>query len=125
MSVTANSPLRAVVQENIQAVVHGISFSGDSPIEWCVSGDLECGVFASYKDFEDIIEFGLLARDGDSATNLLHATLVLTDADNGELICSSEELAALNFSAFVTSNSCQRLNEPLRFFLLRLNNQDQ
>lgn len=82
---------------------------------WCVRGDQQQGVFASFSDRDDVIEFGLLERDGDSAVNLLHVTVVLDD-DVAEVNCISESNEDFNFDAYVTPEKQGRLDDALRFF---------
>jgi len=82
---------------------------------WRVRGDYQQGVFASYTDCDDVIEFGLLERDGETAVNLLHVTVVLND-DGAELNCMSEYDMDMNFNAYITPEKQEPLGDALRFF---------
>lgn len=82
---------------------------------WCVRGDHQQGVFASFTDRDDVIEFGLLERDGETAVNLLHVTVVLND-DEAEVNCMSESNMDMNFDAYITPEKQGRLEDALRFF---------
>lgn len=82
---------------------------------WCVRGDHQQGVFASFTDRDDVIEFGLLERDGEAAVNLLHVTVVLND-DEAEVNCMSESNMDMNFDAYITPEKQGRLEDALRFF---------
>lgn len=82
---------------------------------WRVRGDYQHGVFASFTDRDDVIEFGLLERDGESAMNLLHVTVVLGD-DEAEVNSMSEASMELNFDAYTTPEKKERLDDALHFF---------
>lgn len=82
---------------------------------WCVRGDHQQGVFASFTDRDDVIEFGLLERDGETAVNLLHVTVVLDD-DEAEVNSMSESNMDMNFDAYITPEKQGRLEDALRFF---------
>ena len=82
---------------------------------WCVRGDHQQGVFASFVDRDDVIEFGLLERDGEAAVNLLHVTVVLDD-DEAEVNAMSESSMEMNFDAYITPDNQGRLQDALRFF---------
>ncbi len=48
--------------------------------QWIVHKDAnEASLSASLSDRDDVIEFGLLAREGETTVNILYATLVLDD----------------------------------------------
>lgn len=82
---------------------------------WCVRGDHQQGVFASFTDRDDVIEFGLLEYDGETAVNLLHVTVVLDD-DEAEVNSMSESNMDMNFDAYITPKKQGRLEDALRFF---------
>lgn len=82
---------------------------------WCVRGDHQQGVFASFTDHDDVIEFGLLERDGETAVNLLHVTVVLDD-DETKVNSMSESNMDMNFDAYITPEKQGRLEDALRFF---------
>lgn len=82
---------------------------------WCVRGNDQQGVFASFGDQDDVIEFGLLERDEGVAVNLLHVTVVLDD-EASEMICMSESNTDFNFEVQITPEKQGRLNDALRFF---------
>lgn len=86
-------------------------------LSWSCRGTQAQGVLASIRDREDIIEFGLLERDGDDATNLLNATVVL---DEALLVCSSAINDEFNFSARVSPGQPDRLQSALDFFAEQL-----
>lgn len=86
---------------------------------WCVRGDHQQGVFASFADRDDVIEFGLLERDGEMAVNLLHVTVLLDD-DEAKLNSMSESNMDMNFDAYITPEKQGRLEEALQFFGERL-----
>jgi hypothetical protein len=73
------------------------------------------GLYATYSDNDDVIEFGLTERSGSEARNILQASLVLTD-DGGELNVVSEANTELNLDAVLTPQSTQPLQDALRFF---------
>lgn len=82
---------------------------------WCVRGDHLEGVFASFSDNDDVIEFGLLERNGEIATNLLHVAVVLDD-DNAEISSMSEASGKMNFNVPLTRENMEYLDEALDFF---------
>lgn len=84
-------------------------------LHWQLRGSPSQGVVASFSDRDDVIEFGLLERDGDAAMNILHATIVLDDSD-AQLNCMSEASSEFNFDAYITPESLSRLQESLTFF---------
>jgi len=84
-------------------------------LQWKLRGSAPDGVFASFSDRDDVIEFGLLERTGDVATNILHATVVLDD-DDAQLNCMSEVNTDFNFDAYITPERLNRLRESLAFF---------
>lgn len=91
---------------------------GDGVLEfykhWRVRGESQTsGLFATYSDRDDLIEFGLTERDGDSVTNVLQASI---DLDGGELNVVSEVRTDLNFDVIVTPEKAQALDDALRFF---------
>lgn len=92
---------------------------GDGVVEfgkhWRVRGNHRHGVFASVSDRDDVIEFGVLERDGDESINVLHATVLLDD-DEAAINCMSETTEELNFDARVAPDRFGRLNEALKAF---------
>lgn len=124
------SPVKQRLRENIIRFISGLpvpeSTADEAPERrtdgvlefgkhWCVRGDQQQGVFASFSDRDDVIEFGLLERTGDVAVNLLHVTVVLDD-ETSEVNCISESNADFNFDVHVTPEKQERLNDALRFF---------
>lgn len=82
---------------------------------WRVRGESQTsGLFATYSDRDDLIEFGLTERDGETATNVLHASI---DLDGGELNVVSEVRGDFNLDAIVTPEKAQALDDALRFFV--------
>jgi len=125
MTGVAGQQLRATVHgfmERLQipaalrAHVRGQS-AGDVAFNhrWYVHGDHTRGLEASVSDHDDVIEFGLLERDGEMAINVLHATLVLED-DESELNCMSEPTGELNFDVYVTPDKRGALDLTLDQF---------
>jgi len=84
-------------------------------LHWQLRGSPLEGVVASFSDRDDVIEFGLLERDGDLSTNILHATIVLDDSD-AQLNCMSEVSSEFNFDAYITPDRLARLQDSLAFF---------
>lgn len=82
---------------------------------WCVRGNEMRGVFASISDRDDIIEFGLLERDGDTTSNLLHVSVVF-DEELAEVICMSDANSDLNFTTPATPQKQVLLGNALQFF---------
>lgn len=89
---------------------------------WCVRGDHENGVFASFSDRDDIIEFGVLERQDGQPINLLHATLVLEDQEAG-LNCISETSMEFNFDVYVSPDNAESLQKTLEYFATHLHTQ--
>lgn len=82
---------------------------------WRVRGESAVsGLFATYSDRDDLIEFGLTERDGDIVTNVLQVSIVL---DGGEVNAVSEVRSDFNFDAIVTPEKAQALDDALRFFV--------
>jgi hypothetical protein len=82
---------------------------------WRVRGESAVsGLFATYSDHDDLIEFGLTERDGEIVTNVLQASIVL---DGGEFNVVSEVRDDFNFDAIVTPEQAQPLDDALRFFV--------
>jgi hypothetical protein len=73
------------------------------------------GLFATFADNDDVIEFGLSDRQGTEVCNVLQATLVLAE-DRGELNIFSETKAELNVDAFVTPEKSSALQAALLYF---------
>lgn len=73
------------------------------------------GLYATYADNGDVIEFGLSDRFGDEVRNVLQATLVL-DAEQGELNVASETKSELNVDAVVTPEKAAALEAALLYF---------
>lgn len=84
---------------------------------WRVRGDDDSGMFASWTDRDDVIEFGLSERSEGESVNLLHATVVLDD-DVAQLNVMSERYSDFNsdtsLSAPISEQS--RLDEVLHLF---------
>jgi len=83
--------------------------------QWVVHGDVKYGLEASVRDYEDVIEFGLLERNGESAIPVLQAILVLEDGES-ELNCMSEPMPSLNFDEYVTTEQRVGLDRALSQF---------
>lgn len=83
---------------------------------WRVRGQGKVdGLYATFADNDDVIEFGLLDRRGDETTNVMQATLVLAE-DRGELNVSSETKSELNFDAAILPSDMSTLVATLRYF---------
>jgi|GEM_PF-3046085 len=100
--------LRAQIAQVMSALAVPVeTATGEAPVlrddgvlefykNWRVRGEAaDSGLFATYSDRDDVIEFGLTERDGESTRNVLLATLVLDD-DGGELYVSSDANAEMN-----------------------------
>ncbi|WP_298595214.1 hypothetical protein [uncultured Zoogloea sp.] len=73
------------------------------------------GLYATYADNDDVIEFGLSDRHGDEVRNVLQATLVL-DTEHGDLNVASETKSELNVDAVVTPEKAVALEAALLYF---------
>jgi hypothetical protein len=83
---------------------------------WQVRGESPTtGLFATYSDNDDIIEFGLSERRDDTLRNVLQVSLGLT-AEGGELNLLSETQTDLNLDAEITPDNAQPLQRALRYF---------
>ena len=83
---------------------------------WKLRGtDPASGLYATWTDCDDVLEFGLTERQEGQTRNLLQATVVLTE-DGGELNVISEAKDALNLDAILTPDSTEPLQEALRYF---------
>ncbi len=78
---------------------------------WCVRGTPTNGLFASYKDWDDVIEYGLLERCDGTTTNILHVTVLCDDDEVANVNCLSETNDELNFD--ITLPKGQELDENL------------
>lgn len=82
---------------------------------WCCRGSYDQGVFASWSDQDDVIEFGLLERNGDSTVNLLHITVILNELES-KVNSISEANGELNFDEYITTDRREPLQIALRNF---------
>lgn len=83
---------------------------------WQVRGESPTsGLFATYADNDDVIEFGLTERHGNEVRNVLQATLVLAE-DGGTLNVLSETNTELNLDAIVTPSRAVPLDVSLLYF---------
>ena len=73
------------------------------------------GLYATYSDHGDVIEFGLSDRYGDEVRNVLHASLVL-DAEHGDFNVASEAKSELNGEGVVTPEKAALLDAALLYF---------
>ena len=88
--------------------------------QWMIRDDAAgMSLSASLSDRDDVIEFGLLQREGDTTVNVLYATLVLDD-DEVLLNVVSEASMEFNFDAKVDESRLQRLQETLQFYAAHL-----
>jgi hypothetical protein len=110
----ASLPMPDVVQADLVN-----PFANDGEIgfthQWFVVGNAELGLEASVRDYEDVIEFGLLERNGDAVIPVIQAILVLEN-DESELNCISERTATLNFDEYVTPIQREGLDRALSHF---------
>lgn len=90
---------------------------------WCVRGFGNSGLYATYSDNDDVIEFGLSERQGRDVLNVLQATLVL-DTEHGELNVVSETRSELNIDAVVTPAKAAALEAALLYFAEAFNGGD-
>jgi hypothetical protein len=127
-TTVAGQQLRAAVATFMAALaVPDTTPSGTAPVarddgvlefykHWLVRGEGSGnGLYATYSDNDDVIEFGLSERDGEIVRNVLQATLVL-DGDGGELNVMSEARDTLNVDAIVTPEDSKQLDAALAFF---------
>lgn len=78
-------------------------------LHWLVRGTSEEGLFAAISDTDDVIEFGLLARLGDTSTrNILNVSCVLV-GEAVEIYCTSEAHTELNFNSNITLSENRKL----------------
>lgn len=83
---------------------------------WTVRGDQwENGLVGSWSDFDDVIEFGLLAREAGEARNVLQVTMVL-EQDEALMVAVSEVESALNFERRVAADALRPLDTALDYF---------
>jgi hypothetical protein len=73
------------------------------------------GLYATFSDHEDVIEFGLTERQGDVVVNVLLATLNLEEG-HGELNVISEADSELNVDAIVSPGGAKALDAALALF---------
>lgn len=107
----------AVQDEGVMVRADGVREFGR---QWMVRDDASgMSLSASLSDRDDVIEFGLLQRDGDTTVNVLYATLVLDD-DEVLLNVVSEASMEFNFDAKVDESRLQRLQETLQFYAAHL-----
>ncbi|OAD16481.1 hypothetical protein [Achromobacter insolitus] len=107
----------AVQDEGVMVRADGVREFGR---QWTVRDDASgMSLSASLSDRDDVIEFGLLQRDGDTTVNVLYATLVLDD-DEVLLNVVSEASMEFNFDAKVDESRLQRLQETLQFYAAHL-----
>ena len=88
---------------------------------WCIRGDHLQGVFASYTDRDDVIEFGLFERGSVVGINHLHVAVVLDD-NEVEMLCASEVNTEMNFNTAITPEKQECLISTLKFFGENLRN---
>lgn len=89
------SKLNAVIREMVIAALSPVIRphawpSGAEPVSYVIQGGLLDGLLASVSDNDDIIEFGLLRRADDEATNVLHVSLDVFDPSEVTLHATSE-----------------------------------
>lgn len=84
---------------------------------WRVRGNdgINDGLYATFADNDDLIEFGLSDRQGSEVVNVLQATLTL-DEDHGELTVSSDTKIELNFNTIVTPEKTAALTVAMMYF---------
>lgn len=88
--------------------------------QWVVHKDAgDASLSASLSDRDDVIEFGLLQREGATTINVLYATLVL-DADEVLLNVVSEANMDFNFDAKLVGERFGRLEDVLHFYAAHL-----
>lgn len=73
------------------------------------------GLYATFADNDDLIEFGLSDRQRGEVLNVLQATLTL-DEDHGELTVSSDTKIELNFNTIVTPEKTAALTVAMMYF---------
>ncbi len=86
---------------------------------WRLRGDARDGLFATYSDSDDIIEFGITERSDGVAINVLLASVVLDD-DGARLNVMSETDADRNYDVQLSPRDLDRLGVALRAFAANL-----
>jgi hypothetical protein len=83
---------------------------------WKVRGESPTdGLFATYSDNDDVIEFGLSERRDEHLCNVLQASLGLTE-NGGELNLISETNSELNLDAEISPDNAEPLQRALQLF---------
>lgn len=115
--MTNSQKIRARIVAFMSGLPIPLSHDGDGTtnLHWRVRGNQQQGVYASFADDGDVIEFGLLDRDGDEAINLLHV-IVSPDEDEAQVTCVSESNTDMNFDIHITHEKLERLDGAMRFF---------
>ncbi|ANN80865.1 hypothetical protein [Bordetella flabilis] len=75
----------------------------------------ESSLSATLSHRDNVIEFGLLQREGDEARNVLYATVVLDDEEVLLNVVSEADMD-YNFDAKVDESSLRRLDDVLRLY---------
>ncbi len=82
---------------------------------WRLRGDARDGLFATYSDSDDVIEFGITERSDGVPINVLQASLVLDD-DGARLNVMSETDAERNYDVQLSPRDLDRLGVALSAF---------
>ena len=114
MATTLNEQVRIRVVDYMAAAGLRLGKDGSHVVRQLV-GTPESGVQASLRMDDDVIEFGLLERDGDTAINALHCTLVLEEGE-GLFHVASDANTDLNYEVRVRPDATGRLDDALRHF---------
>jgi len=115
-------PIPSINMDEIRCRVDGVN---EFNKYWQVHGTYQNGISASFVDCDDIIEFGLLERNGTESINLLHATVILDeDSDQAELNCISEYDSEMNFNTTISPDKSKYLNIALCTFAELTKNND-
>lgn len=127
-----NTPQICELRRQVSAFMGALAIpestpAGDPPVlrmdgvtefykHWKVVGNNATdGLYATYSDTDDVIEFGLSERIGDSVSNVLQATLVLDEGACTLNVLSEDEMN-MNYDAVITLESCAPLQNALRKF---------
>lgn len=80
---------------------------------WTCRGNYSTGIFASWTDHDDVIEFGILSRNENVAANILHVTVVL-ETDISFITVASDITTEMNFESRL--DNLEPLTKAIHFF---------
>lgn len=103
MATTLNEQVRIRVVDYMAAAGLRLGKDGSHVVRQLV-GTPESGVQASLRMDDDVIEFGLLSRNGDEAVNVLNASVIVDDGE-ASIYCVSATDGRMNFSMPVSGDN--------------------